>query len=122
MQLPELRAKWQELSTFLLALHARIDAAILAQQFVEDLNNLEVGDRETWLSVHEAAEYSGHTEQSLRRKAKKHEIESKGRGKSRLFLKSSLPKKSVGVARTKDDLHLLRQSAEQAVRQSVGNS
>lgn len=122
MEIGELVAKWEQQVTNYRALNATVNAAALSQQFVDELRLVETEDTDTWLSVSEAVDYSGYTEQSIRRMIRQRRLESKGKGKSRLVLKTGLPRRLKGVAATLPRPHLLGAKAEQTVRESVGAS
>jgi hypothetical protein len=122
MEIGELVAKWEQQVTDYRALNATVNAAALSQRFLDELRLLETEDTDTWLSVSEAVDYSGYTEQSIRRMIRQRRLDSKGKGKSRLVLKSGLPRRLPGVAAALPCPHLLAAKAEQTVRESVGAS
>ncbi len=74
------------------------------------------------MTIAEAAKLSGHSEQNLRRLAKKGLIGAiKEDGPLRVRV-LDLPRRAGGIPVSMPQLHLFQATAEQAVRESVGSS
>ena len=122
MRPDELVGKWTHKAAEFDALAATVDAAAMCQQFIADLQSLEADDGSDWVSIAEAATFSGYSKQHIRRLIQSGQLAAQREGKERRVRLHDLPRKPVPVAKATAELHLLGATAEQAVRESVGAS
>lgn len=118
----ELLAKWERRSADFRAVAAKVDAAAICQQFVADLEALAAENDDDWVSLPQAAAFSGYSKQHIRRMINGGQLRAVGERKARRVRLRDLPRKPVPVAIADTELHLLGATAEQAVRESVGAS
>ncbi len=98
-----------------------LDGALLCESILRAAQQLQAEEGAEWITIPAAASDCGYSPQHIRRLANSGRLPSKGKGKSRTVLRQALPKKVPKVAARDENLHLFL-SAEQAVRESVGNS
>ncbi len=122
MRLSEVLTKWEESAKEFRALSAQTDAAALCERFLRDLRRIDAESPEEYVTIAEAAKLSGHSEQNLRRLAKKGRVAAiKENGVLRVRAQD-LPRRAGGISISTPQLHLFQATAEQAVRESVGSS
>lgn len=122
MRRDDLVVKWEHKGAEFQALAANVDAAAMCQLFVADLQALAAESHDDWVSIGQAAAFSGYSKQYIRRLIRSGQLPAEGEGKTRRVRLRDLPRKPVAVATANAKLHLLGATAEQAVRESVGSS
>jgi len=118
----ELIAKWRANAEALRAVEAQVSGSALCEQFIADLNGIEVESPDESLTLAQAAAVSGYSPAHLRRLASRGVISASRRGRAWRIARSSLPVKPSQVARANSRVHLLGAKAEQVVRASAGVS
>lgn len=122
MRRDDLVAKWEHKGAEFDALAASVDAAAMCQLFLADLHALDADSDDDWISIPQAAAFSGYSKQHIRRLIQSGQLAAVGEGKARRVRLGTLPRKPIAVATANPELHLLGATAEQAVRESVGTS
>ena len=122
MRWDELVTKWAHKAAEFRALTATVNAAAICDLFAADLKTLAGESRDDWVSIHEAAEFSGYSKAHLRKLIQSGQLPAEGIGKARRVPLHLLPRKPPQVATVPGQLHLFGATAEQAVRESVGAS
>lgn len=122
MQRDELVGKWAHKAAEYDGLAATVNAAAMCKLFVADLKTLASESRDDWVSIPDAAEFSGYSKAHLRKLIQSGQLPAEGVGKARRVPLHLLPRKPPQVATVPGQLHLFPATAEQAVRESVGAS
>lgn len=122
MSRAELIAKWRATADVLRAVEAHVSGGALCEQFIADLDAVEVESPDRSLTLAEAAAESGYSAAHLRRLARQGIILASGRGRAWRIVRRSLPVKPSQVAAPAARVHLLGAKAEQVVRASAGAS
>lgn len=120
--LAELLAKWRATADALRAVDAQVTGSALCEQFIADLNAIEVESPDESLTLAQAVTESGYSPAHLRRLSREGIIQASGRGSAWRILRRSLPVKPSQVAAPVARVHLLGAKAEQVVRASAGVS
>jgi hypothetical protein len=118
----ELLAKWRATADALRAVEAHVSGSALCEQFLADLNGMDVESPDESLTLAQAVVESGYSPAHLRRLTREGVIQASGRGRAWRIARRSLPVKPGQVAASVARVHLLGAKAEQVVRASAGVS